>query len=155
MCCIVNFYQRDSYLRNHGKLSDMIDGWSKEHPRCDKLQRGSVLKPVQDCPAVPFKFLSSQLVTVSTAGREQARTLWNILNCWCVIHTASSSGPRIKDLKKWRHEDWFFFFFERQLGRRKKRARTVRFMLTHWEYARNLFDEGLRLLWSRLYWSKK
>jgi hypothetical protein len=28
-------------------------------------------------------------------------------------------------------------------------------MLTHWECAGNLFHEGLRLLWSRLYWSKK
>lgn len=151
MCRIVNFHQKDSYLRNHWKLLDMIDGWSKEHPQCDKLQKGNALKPVQDCLAVPFKFLSSQLVTVSTAEWEQARTLWNILNCWYVIHTASSSSPRIKGLKKWRH---FFFKYNLERGK-KKGVRTVRFMLTHWEYAGNLFDEGLRLLWSRLYWSKK
>ena len=40
--CIVNFYQRGSYLRNHWKVSNMIDGRSKEHPQHDKPRRGDV-----------------------------------------------------------------------------------------------------------------
>lgn len=87
---------------------------------------------------MPFKFLSSQSVTVSSAGWEQARTLWNILNCWYVIHTAAGSSPRIKDLKKWRHKDWFFW---KATWKGEKKSENSK-----------IYVNPLGVLWKSLWW---
>lgn len=69
-----------------------------------------------------------------------SRTLWNILNCWCVIHTASgSSSPRIKDLKKWRQEDWFFFFKTTRKEKKKNENSKI-------------YANPLGVLWKSLWW---